>query len=1623
MKLIYLPLVLLTVLSLAATAQKIQGSSELSPLSETELLKLASIPVYQIGITDQATTLPYTVDNTLQPYFRPLFNQSGLECGQASSIGMNFTYEINWARNLPANITQNQYATHFTYDFINGGSDAGVSYFETWEIVKRCGNPTVADYGGLSTGGASRWMTGYDKYYNAMHNRISDVYAINAGDPDGLNTLKNWIYNHSNTSSIGGLANIYIQYKTPDAQLAAGTPEEGKWVITTWGGSPNHAVTLVGYNDSIRYDYNNDGQYTNTIDINGDGIVNMKDWEIGGFRLANTYGGINNWGNLGFSYVMYKTFADNLGSGGIWNHAAHIVKVKQDVTPKLTYKITLKHTSRNKLTIMAGVSQNLAATEPDAMLNLPIFDLQGGDKYMLGGITEADKTIEFGIDATPLLSHIEPGQAAKFFLSVLETDPTALATGQIISFSLVDYNGTTTTIPCTSINVPLVENGLTVLTITHTPNHSRPSITNTSIPEAKIYEPFSQQMNATGGTPSYRWKFLCDYTETPVPTTFPTVTAQQLSISNSASGFAEVTLPFEFPFYGKKYSKLYAHVDGYLMFQPDLMPWTFIIYEKTFFKDTPNISPYMSKPLNLFPSEGDGIWYEGNQNYAIFRWKSGMYGSGPTTDLNYAAKIYPDGKIEFFYGNIISNDWVKWNAGISKGDGVNYHFSAITDSLVQPSLNSMFRFTSPAFPTEMTLSDDGLFSGTPINTYTNVPIKFYTEDNNNIYSTKTLSFSTKGINITYSVNSGGDSIIEYGETPLLTAKLTNIGSAALHNVNLKLLISDPYISQVDSVQSVGLLNPGQTVIIQDALSFHVSDGIPDGHVISTTSQVVATEDVFTRALPMTAFAPKLRISALSILDGNNNILMPGESGTLHITIRNDGGASAMNINALLSSLDPMISVIQGAGTISLLNSHLTQSLDLQVSVLSSCPLGHIGFASLHLAADKNYTINDSVYFTIGIIAEDYETGNFIRYPWQFGGNANWTVNNSLPYQGTFCAESPVLLDNQQSSMYVIMNVLCASEISFYRKVSSENNYDFLTFYVDGIEQGKWSGEATWAKMTYAVQAGTHTFSWKYSKDVNTVSGYDKAWVDYIIWPPYSGLLLIANAGPDDFVCLPANYQLQASIIHAENLFWTTSGDGYFNNTIIPDALYFPGISDKTNGSAVLTIHAGNSTSPSVTDNLTLSIFQSSSVSSGPDAAICSGNNYTVAGASASTQQIHWSTSGDGTFSSNTILNPVYAPGPSDIAGGIVTLTLTASGPVQCGDVSDILMLTIHPAVIAGAGTDQSIPYGTATQLNGSVSGGTGSLVIHWEPVDKLVYAGVINPVTLNLISSEEFSIHVTDPATQCSSSDLMFVNVTGSLLNVYANAQPEEICLGGSTQLNATAGGGSGNYSYSWSSIPSGFSSSVANPTVSPLIPTRYTVVVNDGVNTMQSSVDVSVDTLAASPSQPSGPTSVNVLITPVTSYTSAASPNAVDYLWQLAPSGAGSVIYTANNCQITWNTSFNGIASLNVAGTNACGVGEFSATLSIAASPLIGIQDQNPANGIQAWPNPANGIINIKSTLSGPCHIKITDSYGKLVIESDYQNLPGAFTLDLSHLSPGFYLLSAENEYLRQQVRIVLTR
>ncbi|MCK4678629.1 MAG: hypothetical protein KAT48_10890, partial [Bacteroidales bacterium] len=321
---------------------------------------LNDLPVLELPENYQTRDLPYAIDNSQQPYFRPIFNQQGGSCGQASGVGYNFTYEIDFERDIAANTIYNQYPTHFTWNFLNGGVGGGSWHFDGWVIIKANGCPNVFDYGGhFAYGGQSRWMSGYDEYYNGMHNKVLDIFSINVGTYEELETLKHWMHDHLIGAEAGGIACFAagVSDVFTMTTLPSGTPEAGKSVITYWGAAVNHAMTFIGYNDSIRYDFNNDGYYTTDQDINGDGIVDLKDCEIGGLMMANSWG--TGFGNAGKAYVMYKLLAENTNNGGIWSNLVHVIRTREIFEPIITIKATVKHTSRNKIRILAGISSDI----------------------------------------------------------------------------------------------------------------------------------------------------------------------------------------------------------------------------------------------------------------------------------------------------------------------------------------------------------------------------------------------------------------------------------------------------------------------------------------------------------------------------------------------------------------------------------------------------------------------------------------------------------------------------------------------------------------------------------------------------------------------------------------------------------------------------------------------------------------------------------------------------------------------------------------------------------------------------------------------------------------------------------------------------------------------------------------------------------------------------------------------------------------------------------------------------------------------------------------------------------------------------------------------------------------
>ena len=1071
----------------------------LKPITVNDSIKLINIPPIEVPAiykSANAPLLPSSVDNSIQPYFRPITWQSGYECGQTAGIAFVFTYEVNRLRNLPANIADNQYPTHFSWNFLNDAYNyTGVSFFDTWEITRTVGTPNVVDYGGaLNTGGEKRWMTGYQQYYNGMKNRISGVYSIRCDTPEGLFILKSWFNDHLEGSLVGGVASIYAQYCSPNTTLPAGTPEAGKALISTWGTSPSHAWTVVGYNDSIRYDYNNDGQYTNDIDINGDGVVNMKDWEIGGLKIVNGYAGPN-WGNGGFSYMMYKSLAESISNGGIWNYSVFVVKAKQTQAPQLTMKINMKHDKRNQIKVIVGVNQDQTAIRPAIRMEYPIINYHGDAIGMQGDQTEAGKSIEFGLDVTPLLSEINIAQPAKFFLEVVEKDPDGTGTGFVNNLTLMDYTSTLVETNCPNTNVSIINNDTTRLSVTKAIVFDKVNIQNDSM-IANVYQAYSHQLNAAFGTQPYKWDLKMDYAETVSNASFPNVTNQTLSIGSA--GYVVQNLNFSFPFFGKYYNQIYIYANGYIKFDNSLYTFPYLIDANLLFRSHKMITPFLA---TLSFGSGQGIWYQGDANSAIIRWKASISNQSGS-NVNVALKIFPNGKIEFYYGSInVSGSWI---SALSGGDVVNYQYTSLSNSFMSNTVDKKIELTPPDYPDAMTFTETGVFSAIPSRFY-NTNIKFRVTDNNNISFVKSIPFKTKGLLIEYTVNAGGDTIVNANDTVYLTAKIKNIGLTSVSNANMLLQTQDTLIQILDGIENIGTLAGNDSLLLPDVFKFKVADNVQDGHFIDLLTKVSVSIDTFERHTLLRVNSFLLKTGNVSITDGNNNALEPNETAAMILEIKNIGGATASNLHLALSSNDPYITLNPGFANIDTILPFSSKNAFFIITTAPNTPTHHLIVLNALITGSNNYSYKTFFFIEMGGKMEDFETNDFTNYAWNHGGNLYWFTSDSLKYQGSYSAKSGKITHSQTSFLSVNQYILADGFIKFYKKVSCErdntnHNYDYLAFYIDGAEKARWDGEIDWSQEIFPVSSGNHTFKWAYVKDYSVSTGADCAWLDNIIFP-------------------------------------------------------------------------------------------------------------------------------------------------------------------------------------------------------------------------------------------------------------------------------------------------------------------------------------------------------------------------------------------------------------------------------------------------------------------------------------------------------------------------------------------
>ena len=442
-------------------------------------------------------------------------------------------------------------------------------------------------------------------------------------------------------------------------------------------------------------------------------------------------------------------------------------------------------------------------------------------------------------------------------------------------------------------------------------------------------------------------------------------------------------------------------------------------------------------------------------------------------------------------------------------------------------------------------------------------------------------------------NSGnGNSIPEFGESIYLSLIIQNLGNLDALNSDITIAGYNQYITLTDTSELYPLIPANDTASMPDGYSFDIADNIPDQEKIHLDITITDELDsTWLNSTTITINAPVISIGNLTVNDvvgGNGNgRLDAGETAEIRVMNTNSGHSFATNSIAYINTDCNYIEVLNTVDSIETIGLFGGKIARFEVVVDDDAPNGVI-------IADFDYEIVSNAYqeehifpVKIGLLVEDFETGNFLKYNWTYAGDEPWAVTTQYPYEGYYSAKSGNIGNSEKSELILTLETMFADSISFIRKVSSANDHN-LKFYINNTLKDEWSGTSEgWVREAFYVGIGNYTFKWVYQKSGGATAGSDCAWLDYIIMPPI--MTLTCYAGYDDYTCEGDNYQCEGEATDWVSVEWTTSGTGTFDDNTILDPVYTPSADDITAGSVILTIETVDNNGESVDDEMILTI--------------------------------------------------------------------------------------------------------------------------------------------------------------------------------------------------------------------------------------------------------------------------------------------------------------------------------------------------------------------------------------------------------------------------------------------------
>ncbi len=357
---------------------------------------------------------------------------------------------------------------------------------------------------------------------------------------------------------------------------------------------------------------------------------------------------------------------------------------------------------------------------------------------------------------------------------------------------------------------------------------------------------------------------------------------------------------------------------------------------------------------------------------------------------------------------------------------------------------------------------------------------------------------------------------DQGEQISLDVMLENIGLDNGTGINAVLATNDTSIVIIKQNASWGLIPSKDSSATAGAFEIDIKPGIKNGHKAKFNLHIVDNAGgSWQSSFEIPLEAPEPKAAGIFVNDtqqGNADHRMnAGETAIVEITVVNDGKSDFSYAWCSLNSSSTYFDVNKPFNTIKNLKQGQDTVLSFEVYADSTIPDGTT--IALEFAVTGG-PYADTAYFyeTIGNVQEDFESQDFNRYNWNPQGTYGWKIDTTEAHAGNTSAVSglPYGQHGSISALLIAVTTLADDSISFYRKVSCEDGYDFMKFFINNVKAGEWTGFDDWKRVSFAVPAGSHVFKWTYEKDMYVSNYADKVWIDDVSFP-----VIATPAGEDE----------------------------------------------------------------------------------------------------------------------------------------------------------------------------------------------------------------------------------------------------------------------------------------------------------------------------------------------------------------------------------------------------------------------------------------------------------------------------------------------------------------------------